>query len=126
MATAVSFYSALFIHAQPLTLDILTFSPYLAPRIVLYCAILQNRKAALQTFVTEYLSVATWIHLYVDEPDLNHKVDRWVNANELDELTMAYFFALSATTLHYIQWDHKIRRNWPEDSTVSISSNGGR
>jgi hypothetical protein len=80
------------------------------------------RKQALQTLITEYLSSATWIHRYVDEVELQDKLERYVNADELDELTMALFFALSATTLHYLQWDHKIRRNWPEDSNVRASS----
>ena len=78
------------------------------------------RKQALQTLITEYLSSATWIYRYVDEVELNHKLERYVTADELDELTLALFFALSATTLHYIQWDHKIWRNWPEDSNVCL------
>lgn len=76
------------------------------------------RKQALQTLITEYLASATWIYRYVDEVELNQKLERYVTADELDELTLALFFALSATTLHYIQWDHKIWRNWPEDSNV--------
>jgi hypothetical protein len=80
-----------------------------------------GRKPALQTLIHEYLCSATWLHRYVDEVELKRKLDAYVSSDELDELTLAIFFALSATTLHYIQWDHKIRRVWPEDSDVCVS-----
>lgn len=79
-----------------------------------------HSKAALQILIMEYIASATWFHRFVDEVEVKDKLERYIDKDELDELTLAQFFVLSAISLHYIQWDHKIRRNWPEDSNVGI------
>ncbi|KAF8314776.1 hypothetical protein DL93DRAFT_2079956 [Clavulina sp. PMI_390] len=75
-------------------------------------------KPTLEVLVKEYVTYATWMHRYIDEYEIRAKLERYVISGELDELTLAMFFALCGVTLYYLPADHQVRREWTDDTST--------
>ncbi|KAF8335077.1 uncharacterized protein EI90DRAFT_3049404 [Cantharellus anzutake] len=76
-------------------------------------------KEILQQLVEMYMTAGTWIWSYLDEVELKRRVDRFVEEDELDDMTLATFFAICGTGLYYTPWPHNILNAFPEPAMVT-------
>ena len=65
-----------------------------------------------------YLDSATWIFSYIDEGEIQKKLIRYIEYDDIEDLTLALFFAVSAVALYYTPWPHNILRAFPEPAMV--------
>lgn len=76
-------------------------------------------KPTLQALVEMYLTSGRWNYMYLDEDILQRKLDAYVMRGEIDDATLALFFAVISVALYYCPWPHNILHAFPEPAMAT-------